>query len=499
MTYKVGLLAAVFAAAALAQAPKITGFLNMATLDNHYGPGSELVIYGTYQTPTAGRDYTITVGGVSGGINVAADGVFILATIPPTAPAGDTTLTISYLGAQSNALPIHVDPLDPELAGVGVTISGGQTPPAFNPYQPFEHATNSNKVTPTSPAATGEVISATVTGVGQQIPPGTNWTMTLSGNPVNIIQEQINPTSVTLYFGVPGSAPLGEDPVVVTVGGVPSNTAYLQVGAQPAISEIVNAANFRQNGTVAPGSIVTVFGGGFGSQDNASTFPSTNPNGVTVSFGGTPAPIFALLGNEGQLNVQVPNELQPGQTNVTVQDAGGTSAPYQVTVVPAAPGLFYYPDPLLPARHNAVAVTANTAWISMPLTMAATMGIPTNCSKLTVANLCAQPAHPGDYLQLYVTGLGVATPGGDPNGTGLATGGVAPASGNPLYQTVVTPTVTIGGQNAAVLFSGVAPGYNGLYQVDVQIPSNVATGDDVPITISSGPYSDSATISLASH
>jgi uncharacterized protein (TIGR03437 family) len=58
---------------------------------------------------------------------------------------------------------------------------------------------------------------------------------------------------------------------------------------------------------------------------------------------------------------------------------------------------------------------------------------------------CGQPAGAGDYIQIYVTGLGRATPGGDPNGKVLPTGSVAPADGSVLYQTVQNPTVTIGG------------------------------------------------------
>lgn len=183
--------------------------------------------------------------------------------------------------------------------------------------------------------------------------------------------------------------------------------------------------------------------------------------------------------------------------NVTVQDSGGASQSFSATVVSAAPGMFFFTDPLVPSRRNAVAATANTAWFSMPLSMAASMGLPTNCGALSAANACAQPAHPGDYLQLYVTGLGRATVNGDPNGAVLPTGSVAPASGSPLYQTVLTPSVTIGGQPAAVLFSGVGPGYSGLYQVDVQIPANTPVGDDVPIQITSGSITDSATIALA--
>ena len=62
----------------------------------------------------------------------------------------------------------------------------------------------------------------------------------------------------------------------------------------------------------------------------------------------------------------------------------------------------------------------------------------------------------------------------------------APASSNPLSTTLVTPTVTIGGIAATVNFSGLAPGFVGLYQVDVQVPENAPTSDVTPVTLAIG-------------
>jgi uncharacterized protein (TIGR03437 family) len=480
---------------ALAQPPKITSFVTLATLDNHIGPGSELVIFGNFTSPSAGRDYTITVGGQTTGINVAAGATLILATVPPTAPPGSQTLVISYLGQASNGLPIQVAAMAPEMGGYTASIGGG-TPPQFLGYHPFKDGVTNNFILPNAPASRGQVLSTFVNGIGQNIPPGVAPQVTVAGQQANVVQATGSPGNATVYFVVPNIAPLGVDPVVVTVAGVASNTAPLPVGSGPGIGSILNGASFGSPGVVAPGSIVSVFGAGFGSQDNFAVFPGTSANGLSVLFGSTAAPIFALAGAAGQVNAVVPMELPDGPVDVTVKTSAATSAAFPVTVAPAAPGMFYYADPQLITRHNAVAVTANTAWLAMPLSMAATMGIPTNCAVLGAAKLCAQPAHPGDYLQLYVTGLGRATLNGAPNGALLATGSVAPANGNPLYLTVQMPTVTIGGQNAAVVFSGVAPGFAGLYQVDVQIPANAPVGDDIPVLLTSGGITDQATVAL---
>jgi uncharacterized protein (TIGR03437 family) len=60
------------------------------------------------------------------------------------------------------------------------------------------------------------------------------------------------------------------------------------------------------------------------------------------------------------------------------------------------------------------------------------------------------------------------------------------ASANPLSLTTSTPTVSIGSLQARVVFAGLAPGYVGLYQVNVQVPADAPIGDAVPVALSIG-------------
>jgi len=479
-------------------APTITSVYTFALRDQTFGPGAEVVILGTFVPHSAGRDYTITAGGQTTGINIAANGVFILATIPPTASPGPTNLIITYSGQASNALPITIAANAPEFVGGPVSFAGEQSPPQFGPYLPFSDANSGSIISPTAPASANEVLKATIFGVGANVPPAVTPTITVAGANAQVLQAQSNgPGSLTIYFAVPKTAPAGVDPVVATVAGVTSNAASLPVGTAPAVGLVLNGASFRSSGTVAAGSIVSIFGAGFGTKNNLAAFPSTSVEDLSVKFGSTAAPIFALAATGGQINALVPDELgSSGTVDLTVQDAAGVSKAETLNLVPAAPGIFYYGDPLVPTRRSAVALIANTAWLSIPLSLAATLGLPTDCSGLSTASACAKPASPGDFLQIYVTGLGKATPDGNPSGTVLPTGSVAPASGSPLYQTVETPVVTIGGHAAKVLFSGIAPGYAGLYQVDVQVPAGVSPGNDVPVQITIGGKSDSATIAV---
>ena len=76
-------------------------------------------------------------------------------------------------------------------------------------------------------------------------------------------------------------------------------------------------------------------------------------------------------------------------------------------------------------------------------------------------------AQPGQVVQLYANGLG---PVDHPPATG------EPASASPLSHTLTLPEVTIAGQAATVQFSGLAPGFPGLYQVNVEVPAGVPSG-----------------------
>jgi uncharacterized protein (TIGR03437 family) len=81
------------------------------------------------------------------------------------------------------------------------------------------------------------------------------------------------------------------------------------------------------------------------------------------------------------------------------------------------------------------------------------------------------------YISIYCTGLGPVT--NQPR-TGAA------ASASPLSWTTATPTVTIGNVGVKALFSGLAPGFVGLYQINVQVPSGVSPGSNVPLIVSIG-------------
>ena len=69
----------------------------------------------------------------------------------------------------------------------------------------------------------------------------------------------------------------------------------------------------------------------------------------------------------------------------------------------------------------------------------------------------------------------------------VPSGDVAPSS-EPLARTLSTPLVNIAGIPAQVTLSGLAPGFVGLYQVNLQVPAGVPLGtQSVEIIINSVP------------
>src|SRR5262249_47625523 len=100
----------------------------------------------------------------------------------------------------------------------------------------------------------------------------------------------------------------------------------------------------------------------------------------------------------------------------------------------------------------------------------------------------SRPAHIGEYISIYCTGLGDVTPR-------PVLGSASPS--NPLSTTLVKPTVTVGGLPATLQLFGLVPGSAGLYVVNVQIPDGAPTGDAIPIILKiAGFTSNSVTVAI---
>jgi uncharacterized protein (TIGR03437 family) len=224
----------------------------------------------------------------------------------------------------------------------------------------------------------------------------------------------------------------------------------------PSNITIVNGASFDPNTGISPGGIATIRGVGIltgvtgvvSAANSAGQLPTTF-SGVTITFNGTPAPIYYVENTNGadQVTVQVPFEVQPGSAvPLTISVANSGSATVTVPVKPLAPGVF---TSSYGGKTYAVAVRPDGSQVS-----------PTN------------PAQRGENIQVYVTGLGQATPA-------IATGAAGVAN-----QSVVSPLL-IGLNNGGVpLISAVyGPGLIGVYVITLQVPADTQTGPYQPLGV----------------
>src|SRR5262249_24098473 len=148
-------------------------------------------------------------------------------------------------------------------------------------------------------------------------------------------------------FALPAGAG-GNQPLTLSIAGKTSNSVTMAVAGSPgpAINAVVNSSGSSTDAVAAPGTIVSIYACNFGSQTNLILCPATNFQGLSVTFNGTPGPLFAVAGAQGQINVLVPTELpDSGTVTVQIKTPTGSSPSFSLRMSPAAPGIFRVPDP----------------------------------------------------------------------------------------------------------------------------------------------------------
>ncbi len=262
-----------------------------------------------------------------------------------------------------------------------------------------------------------------------------------------------------MFHGTDSNGAILLDNVVVT----PSTST----GA-PAINQggIVNLASYVA--PVVAGSLAAVFGISLASGqvlDLTTPLPNTLA-GSSFQIAGHSGLVPLIFASPTQVNLQIPWELAGSQqASVTATVGANVSAVQNVTLAASAPGIFTLNQQ---GSGQGAILIANTA------TLAGTQG-------------SGRAVKKGEYISIFCTGLG-AVNNQPPTGTA--------AKSNPLSHTLTTPTVTIGGAAATVTYSGLAPGFAGLYQVDAQVPSDAPSGGTVAVVMKIG-GSTSNTVTIA--
>jgi uncharacterized protein (TIGR03437 family) len=217
------------------------------------------------------------------------------------------------------------------------------------------------------------------------------------------------------------------------------------------VNTIFDTASGRAN-AITPGELIWIYGTALGPLDGVEAefnqqgqLPTTLA-GVTVTFDGIAAPL--IFASFNALLVQVPNELAGrSATSIVVNYQNVASTMVAKVVVAASPGLY----------------TRGGAGV----------GQLTALNPDGTRNSAANPVERNTYVVVYANGLGLVNPG-------VATGQRAPFT--PLSMATFPITASIGGQPAQVLYAGLAPGFVGLFQLNIAVPANASTGV-VPLTL----------------
>jgi len=210
--------------------------------------------------------------------------------------------------------------------------------------------------------------------------------------------------------------------------------------AAPRLDSAVNAASFDVV-PLAPGMVASLFGSNLASATEISGAPPlpTSLAGTTLLVNNIAAPLF--FASSGQINFQVPFGLTGPVAEIRLLSAQGEVVMH-VPRRDASPGIY---------QNNGA-------------------GIIVHASGALVTE--SFPAQRGEVLVMFASGLGTVN-------AAVESGGAAPFS--PLVHTLELPSVRVGGVATEVRFSGLTPGFVGLYQVNFVVPATAAGSSSVSL------------------
>jgi uncharacterized protein (TIGR03437 family) len=176
---------------------------------------------------------------------------------------------------------------------------------------------------------------------------------------------------------------------------------------------------------LSPGGLAMVTGTNLASTAQATGVPLPRVlANAFVSVEGVRAPLLSAAA--GSIEFEVPGDIPVGSASIVVSSNGDMSATVGIAVQSSTPAI----SAVVHADGSAVSA--------------------------------ADPAVAGETISLYATGLGAVS-------ANLPLGAAGPA--DPALTTAALPQILFAGAPLTVAFSGLAPGYVGLYQVNATVPS----------------------------
>ncbi len=213
------------------------------------------------------------------------------------------------------------------------------------------------------------------------------------------------------------------------------------------VDGVVNGASFAPapNNFVAANSIISIFGVDLslqtkqvGEGDLVHGRLPVVLGGVQVRIGEIPAPLYFVSPN--QINAQVPSEIVPGDWSLSIvrENLSGQNVA-KVQVRAAAPGLFAF------STHTDYTLVGR--------------GDPQGST----------PARPGEIVLLFGTGFGSTAP--------AVFAGELPDFAARVVLPVRAWLGDVELPAYLLRYVGLAPGFAGLYQINLELPADVPTGN----------------------
>jgi uncharacterized protein (TIGR03437 family) len=204
---------------------------------------------------------------------------------------------------------------------------------------------------------------------------------------------------------------------------------------------VVSAAS-GEPGALAPNTLASIYGARLSYTERAiqlsdiqgGQLPVLLPNsGVQVLLAGRYAPLYYV--SPTQVNFLIPSDLRSGEVTLQLVREGTAGPAVRVKLRKAAPALFQLDAATVVASHTDYSLVSEQA-----------------------------PARPGEWVILWATGLGEVTPRADPV--------AIPQQAASLEQMrsfgVSLDNVPVTADRIG--YAGLAPGWGGLYQVNVRVP-----------------------------
>jgi uncharacterized protein (TIGR03437 family) len=238
--------------------------------------------------------------------------------------------------------------------------------------------------------------------------------------------------------------PVSADADVSITAGFPLYTA----------AGVVNAAT-QLNEALAPNVIATLYGTNLSFVTHGLTAADLDNGDLPISLGGVSVRVNGLNANMFyvsplQINFLIPYELNTTSANITVVRNGAIGPVITVPMAATSPAFFQWSGNLAIAEHvDGTLVSASS------------------------------PASANEIIVLFAAGLGRTSP--DTSSGALANGALQLYNRAELQITLNgTPVPT-----ASILYAGVAPGFAGLYQINLRLPPGTSSNPEIRIIMGS--------------